>query len=193
MVLRGVAQLGRALGSGPRGRWFESSRPDQNKVPRVRIVPGVPKGRARETGPFVFCRAHFLIAAACTDPPSPQPSTQTVPTPSLSSNRRPPAKRSRAPMRCSKISGREAAQAKFDRQNPPPRVIPIPRSLVAAAQTDAASNASTTSPTGGSTDANDAQAEYKERAAAVATAARRATERLRDEARRADVPPGWLR
>ena len=25
---RGVAQLGRALGSGPRGRWFESSRPD---------------------------------------------------------------------------------------------------------------------------------------------------------------------
>ena len=28
VVLRGVAQLGRALGSGPRGRWFESSRPD---------------------------------------------------------------------------------------------------------------------------------------------------------------------
>ena len=25
---RGVAQLGSALGSGPRGRWFESSRPD---------------------------------------------------------------------------------------------------------------------------------------------------------------------
>ena len=24
-----MAQLGRALGSGPRGRWFESSRPDQ--------------------------------------------------------------------------------------------------------------------------------------------------------------------
>jgi hypothetical protein len=25
---RGVAQPGRALGSGPRGRWFESNRPD---------------------------------------------------------------------------------------------------------------------------------------------------------------------
>ncbi len=25
---RGVAQLGSALGLGPRGRWFESSRPD---------------------------------------------------------------------------------------------------------------------------------------------------------------------
>ena len=29
-IRRGVAQSGRALGSGPRGRWFESSRPDQN-------------------------------------------------------------------------------------------------------------------------------------------------------------------
>ena len=29
-VRRGVAQPGRALGSGPRGRWFESSRPDQS-------------------------------------------------------------------------------------------------------------------------------------------------------------------
>jgi hypothetical protein len=28
-IRRGVAQSGRALGSGPRGRWFESSRPDQ--------------------------------------------------------------------------------------------------------------------------------------------------------------------
>lgn len=39
---------------------------------------------------------------------------------------------------------------------------------------------------------NDAQAEYKKRAAAVANA-RQAIERLRDEARRAGVPPGWLR
>src|SRR6266480_2493816 len=29
LLLRGVAQPGRALGSGPRGRRFESSRPDQ--------------------------------------------------------------------------------------------------------------------------------------------------------------------
>ena len=30
---RGVAQLGRALGSGPRGRWFKSSHSDQPVVP----------------------------------------------------------------------------------------------------------------------------------------------------------------
>ena len=29
-LCRGVAQPGRASGSGPEGRWFESSRPDQN-------------------------------------------------------------------------------------------------------------------------------------------------------------------
>jgi hypothetical protein len=39
---------------------------------------------------------------------------------------------------------------------------------------------------------NDAQAEYKKLAAAVADA-RLAIDRLRDEARRAGVPPGWLR
>jgi hypothetical protein len=27
-ILRGVAQIGRALGSGPRGRWFKSTHPD---------------------------------------------------------------------------------------------------------------------------------------------------------------------
>jgi hypothetical protein len=39
---------------------------------------------------------------------------------------------------------------------------------------------------------NDAQAIYKTRLAAVA-AARLAIDRLHDEARRAGVPPGWLR
>lgn len=39
---------------------------------------------------------------------------------------------------------------------------------------------------------NDAQAMYRKQAAAVADA-RQAIERLRDEARRAGVPPGWLR
>jgi hypothetical protein len=42
VLRRGVAQLGRALGSGPRGRWFESSRPDQ--IPRCRSAFG-PVGR----------------------------------------------------------------------------------------------------------------------------------------------------
>ena len=32
MKKRGVAQFGRALGSGPRGRWFESSHSDQKST-----------------------------------------------------------------------------------------------------------------------------------------------------------------
>ena len=32
---RGVAQLGRALGSGPRGRWFKSSHSDHMKIIRT--------------------------------------------------------------------------------------------------------------------------------------------------------------
>ena len=45
---RGVAQPGRALGSGPRGRRFESSRPDQ-------FNPAVdPMKMALETGPFLL-------------------------------------------------------------------------------------------------------------------------------------------
>ena len=39
---------------------------------------------------------------------------------------------------------------------------------------------------------NDGQAAYKKQVAAVA-AARLAIDRLHDEARRAGVPPGWLR
>ena len=31
-LFRGVAQLVSALGSGPRGRWFKSSRPDYSKA-----------------------------------------------------------------------------------------------------------------------------------------------------------------
>ena len=39
---RGVAQPGRALGSGPRGRWFESTRPDQliQRFTARRSAPG---------------------------------------------------------------------------------------------------------------------------------------------------------
>jgi hypothetical protein len=33
LILRGVAQPGRAPGSGPGGRWFESTRPDQYLQP----------------------------------------------------------------------------------------------------------------------------------------------------------------
>ena len=36
--LRGVAQPGRALGSGPRGRWFKSSLPDFVKAAVSRVI-----------------------------------------------------------------------------------------------------------------------------------------------------------
>ena len=39
---RGVAQPGRALGSGPRGRRFKSCRPDQN----CKKMAGFPSGRS---------------------------------------------------------------------------------------------------------------------------------------------------
>ena len=35
---RGVAQLGSALGSGPRGRWFESSHSDHKKEGASRML-----------------------------------------------------------------------------------------------------------------------------------------------------------
>ena len=34
-MIRDVAQFGSALGSGPRGRWFKSSRPDQTGIGRT--------------------------------------------------------------------------------------------------------------------------------------------------------------
>src|SRR5262249_30345028 len=52
---RGVAQLGRALGSGPRGRWFKSSRPDQRPRwggptgRRARVAPPRPPHRMNAT------------------------------------------------------------------------------------------------------------------------------------------------
>ena len=50
---RGVAQPGRALGSGPRGRWFKSTRPDQFfKIPRksAEFSLAVHSGFVRKSG-----------------------------------------------------------------------------------------------------------------------------------------------
>src|ERR687886_803619 len=44
---RGVAQSGSALGWGPSGRWFESSRPDSYGVPALRrmaVLARIPAG-----------------------------------------------------------------------------------------------------------------------------------------------------
>jgi hypothetical protein len=52
---RGVAQPGRALGSGPRGRRFKSSRPDHNSsAPLQRVCSGRSFWRAPAEAPF-FC------------------------------------------------------------------------------------------------------------------------------------------
>ena len=189
-----------------------------------------------------------LAACACTSaPPAEQaPQSQSSAAPASVAEQAPPSDAiRRADALLEDFKRREAAQAKFDRENPPPKFVPIPRSMVAAARaasaaaaTEASSNASETSapapdapaatptPAGESTRGenwwkhemqtlqealdhatarlaeaeklnfkhgyNDAQAEYKKRAAAVA-GARQAVDRLRDEARRAGVPPGWLR
>ena len=37
-IRRDVAQFGRALGSGPRGRQFESARPDHQSRQKTRII-----------------------------------------------------------------------------------------------------------------------------------------------------------
>ena len=183
----------------------------------------------------------FLTAAACSQPPGEQPETQ-VPASAAAAE---PAPKSEAIARADALledfRRREAAQAKYDRENPPPRFVPIPKTLVDAAKAAAASTASVTpasnasagppgAPAGPTAAAparnemwwkrqmeslqtaldqelvtlaamekmnmkygyNDAQALYKKQAAAVANA-RQAIDRLRDEARRAGVPPGWLR
>jgi len=185
-----------------------------------------------------------LATAACNSAPPAQPQSQPAPAAIAE-----PAPKSEAIARADALledfKRREAAQAKYDRENPPPKFVPIPRTLVDAARASAmtgsdksASNASAepASPQAPAAPAaptaaaparnemwwrrqmeslqmaldqelvkmaamekmnmkygyNDAQAMYKAQAAAVASA-RQAIERLRDEARRAGVPPGWLR
>ena len=193
------------------------------------------------------CLAVLLVlatASACGEPPA-QPQSQPAPTPAAVAE---PAPKSEAIARADALledfKRREAAQAKYDRENPPPRFVPIPKTLVDAARASSASTASNTPASNASAESvpapgaptestaaaparnemwwkrqmealqaaldqelvkmaamekmnmkygyNDAQAMYKKQADAVANA-RQAIERLRDEARRAGVPPGWLR
>jgi hypothetical protein len=64
---RGVAQPGRALGSGPRGRWFESTRPDQFR-PGGFAPPGPPTrslarrfaGALRSRGSLAYARSLLI-------------------------------------------------------------------------------------------------------------------------------------
>ena len=208
------------------------------------MVPGA-KGRLGKPSLFALSLA-LVTTTACSAPPaqpqSPAPSPpRSAPTAELAPTSEAIA---RADALLEDFRRREAAQAKFDRENPPPKFIPIPRSLIAAARTTSASSASDAAPSNTSATSrlapaapvgpaaaapardemwwkaqmqtlqaaldaelvklaeaeklnlkygyNDAQAQYKKQAAAVASA-RQAIERLRDEARRTSVPPGWLR
>ncbi|HJU44996.1 MAG TPA: hypothetical protein VJ691_19370 [Vicinamibacterales bacterium] len=193
------------------------------------------------------CVVCILLAAATAcgapAPPAP-PQSQSAPAPAPVAEQAPASEAiARADALLEDFRRREAAQAKFDRENPPPKFVPIPRTLVEAARQASASIAADTSSNSSDASApppvapaasapaapardetwwrrevqslqaaldkelarlaeaeklnfkygyNDAQAEYKRRAAAVATA-RQALDRLRDEARRSGIPPGWLR
>jgi hypothetical protein len=186
----------------------------------------------------------LVTAAACSEPPA-QPQTQTAPAavPAALAEQAPKSEAvTRADALLDDLKRREAAQARFDRENPAPATIPIPASLPASRATPSTAAAAVALPA--ATDApaaqpapdspaaaapardqawwkqqmqslqqalaaasaklaeaekenykygyNDLQAEYKKRVAAVAEA-RLAVERLHDDARRARVPPSWLR
>ena len=184
----------------------------------------------------------FLATAACHNTPPGQPQSQPLPAPAAVAESAPKSEAiARADALLEDFRRREAAQAKYDRENPPPKFIPIPRTLVDAARTSSAATVSDAPASNAAAPAvapgavpvpappardemwwrrqmealqmaldqelvkmaamekmnmkygyNDAQAMYKAQAAAVANA-RQAIERLRDEARRSGVPPGWLR
>jgi hypothetical protein len=191
---------------------------------------------SKVAGPLVLV---LLTAAACSEPPA-QPQMPASSATRAAAVAEPPKSEAiaRADAMLEDLKRREAAQAKFDRDNPPAARVPIPAMSAALPKTPAPASAAvaappaTTAPTpapgAAAAPARDAswwqgqmqtlrlaldqasarlaeaekenykyayedlQAEYKKRVAAVAEA-RRALERLHDDARRAGVPPGWLR
>lgn len=193
-------------------------------------MPKVQKEEARETGPFYFwiggrMRVHpiLLVAvmAACSAPPA-QPRT---PARAEQSPKTEAIKRADALLE--DLKRREAAQAKFDRENPARESVPATISQAPSTPAPPPATAASASPppsdptrdeawwkgrmqslqraldeaSGKLAEAEkqnlkngygDAQAIYKDRVAAV-TAARQAIDSLHDDARRAGVPPSWLR
>ena len=182
----------------------------------------------------------FVTALGCTETPKQAPARATPDPPAAPVAKETPTSESirRAEALIEDLKRREAAQAKFDRENVAPAAVPIPRSQPTSQPTPPPSNGSASAapvpapPPGvaaavaapardelwwkqemqrlqASLDGelvklaaaekgnwkygyNDLQAMYKAQVAAVAEA-RLAIERLHDEARRAGVPPGWLR
>ena len=186
----------------------------------------------------------LLVTAACNEPPL-RPQTQTPPEATPLPVAEPAPKNdaiARADALLEDLKRREAAQAKFDRENRAPAATPIPARAPGSRLTPSATAlavappaatdvpAAQPAPASPAADApardetwwrqqrqslqrtldealarlaeaekeryrfayNDLQAEYKQRVAAVAEA-RGALDRLHDEARRAGVPPAWLR
>jgi hypothetical protein len=183
----------------------------------------------------------FVTALGCTET-APPVSTRAAPDPvSAPVAKETPTSESigRADALLEDFKRREAAQAKFDKENPPSVVIPLPVAPIPSRPASPATSSqlpSTDAPPAApgvvpgdvappgrdqawwkqqmqrlqaSLDAelaklaaaekanwkygyNDLQAMYRAQVAAVADA-RLAIDRLHDEARRAGVPPGWLR
>lgn len=180
----------------------------------------------------------FVTALGCTETPKPAPAMAAPDVAPAPVAKETPASEliGRATALLEDLKRREAAQAKFDRDNPAPAAVPIPRSLPASQPTPPPSNGSESAAPAPAPPAsvapavperdemwwkaqtqrlqatldaesaklaaaekanwkygyNDLQAMYKAQVAAVAEA-RLAIDRLHDEARRAGVPPGWLR
>ena len=202
------------------------------------MVPIVP--RVKRLGKPGLSLVLLIAAGACSGPPPAQPEKQT--TPAAPAGAAAHANESEAAAHAEALledfKRREAAQAKFDRENPATRTNPIPASLPVTRSTPSipAPPASTEAPAAQPAPApaapvasghdeawwkeqrrslqqvlddalaklaeaeknnlkygyNDAQAIYKKQVAAVA-AARQAIDQLHDDARRAGVPPAWLR
>lgn len=90
----------------------------------------------------------FVTAAACSEPPA-QPQTQTTPAAALApvAEQAPKSEAiARADALLEDLRRREAAQAKFDRENPAPATIPLPASLPASRPTPPAAAAAVASP-----------------------------------------------
>jgi hypothetical protein len=185
----------------------------------------------------------LVTAAACGQPPVPQTQATPAAAPAPAAEQAPKTDAiARADALLNDLKQKEIAQAKLDREQPPPAANPIPASIPASHPPSPAPTAPASSPEPGNVEAaptttasekptapahdeawwkqqrqslqrtldaalaqlaeaekgnfkysyNDLQAEYKKRVGAVAEA-RLAIDRLHDDARRAGVPPGWLR
>ena len=154
----------------------------------------------------------FVTASACSPPPQAPPPSPAIPTAEPAAVPAPPSEAiARADALLDDLKRRQEAQDKYDREHPLPVATPIAvssgspsaapvvpdeawwrdrmRELQLALNDEEIKLAAAENLKNGN---QDAQAAFEKQTEAVANA-RLAIERLRDQARRAGVPPGWLR